>query len=263
MDGLAKLPAVRIEADGARVRTLCNSRAYRAALVYYPAEIHHPDHEHDDAAFTFLLNGGFLDAWEGRESTPSGSRHGYRPQGARHACRFGPNGALILSVVPGDPSGLRFDPHQWWPSGTALAELYRLLFARAAPAEAVIDDLLAVAGAESEQGRKWLSNPPRWLRHAADEIRDDPTVEIAAVAERSGVHRVYLARAFRAHFGLSPTLYRLQCKAAVATRHLIQCGETTGMAAIAAGFADQAHWTRTSRALAGVTPGRLRGLLVA
>lgn len=252
---------VRVELDGARVRRLCRTVDYQAALFYYPPGVHHPDHEHAEAGVTFLLSGGFMDDWEGRESTPSGSRHGFRPEGARHNCRFGRDGALILSVVLRNPCAMHFEPCEWRPSGRTMADLFAMLFARAAPAGPVIDDLLAAVGTGGEQAKAKTPSPPRWLRRAAEEMSDDPTVAIAAVARRAGVHRVYLSRAFQAHFGLSPTHYRLHCKAAAAMRLMIDGGEPPGMAAVAAGFADQAHWTRASRALAGITPVRLRRLL--
>jgi AraC family transcriptional regulator len=257
------LPPVRLEPDGARFRPLCRTADYKAALVHYPADVHHPRHEHDKAQLTFLLCGGFVDDWEGRETCPSGSRHGFRPQGVRHSCRFGHNGALILSVsfradVPLPPA-----PHQWQPSGPALARLYALLFGRIAPAAMVIDDLIAAASNPGDGRRTGNFGAPRWLRLAAEELADDPTAEIAEVASRAGVHRVYLSRAFQRHFGLTPSQFRLHCKSALALRHMIEGGQSPCMAAASAGFADQAHWTRASRAAAGITPARLRHMLAA
>ena len=257
------LPPLRFRSDGARFRSLCRTPDYEAALVRYPADVIHPDHEHDHAQLTFLLCGGFADNWEGRESEPIGSRHGFRPEGARHNCRFGRSGALILSVNFFRPASLSVEPDDWWPSGRAMVELYRLLLASAAPADQVIDDLLAVIALPCEGATASVQNAPRWLRMVAEEMADDPLVEIGAIARRAGVHRVHLSRAFQKHYGVSPTQFRLHCKSALALGHMIEGRQPPGAAAVSGGFADQAHWTRASRASAGVGPARLRRLLAA
>ena len=262
-DDSCLLPPLRLRADGARFRSLCQAPDYEAALVRYPADVIHPDHQHDHAQLTFLLCGGFADNWEGRESEPIGSRHGFRPEGARHNCRFGRSGALILSVNFSPPATLCLEPGQWRPSGRHLVDLYRLLFASAASPEQVIDDLLAAISLPNEGATASLVNAPRWLQMAAEEMADDPLVEIGSIARRAGVHRGHLSRAFQKHYGVSPTQFRLHCKSALALRHMIEGKQPPGAAAVAGGFADQAHWTRASRAAAGVGPARLRRLLAA
>jgi AraC family transcriptional regulator len=255
------LQPVRTERDGTRIRTLADTADYAAALTYYPAGLRHDEHEHGEAALSFLLSGRFQDHCGGRESSLDGARHVFRPQGARHQCRFGPDGTLILSVHFRTACPPLLHPFQWRASGRDVADLCALLFARAAPAGQLIDDLLAAAGAGSHFPPGCRSGAPRWLRLVAEEIDDDPKVEIATLARRAGVHRVYLTRAFRTHFGASPTQFRLHRKAAAAVRHMVEGGDPPGRAAVAAGFADQAHWTRVSRAIGGFTPARLRRLL--
>ena len=260
-DGFTSVPPVRLRSDGARSRALCRTQDYEAALVHYPAAVFHPKHEHDRAQLTFLLCGGFADNWEGRESEPIGSRHGFRPEGARHSCQFGRSGALILSVNLLAPVSVGTAPGEWRPSGRNMVELYRLLFARAAPPEQVIDDVLAAISLPLEGAKASVLHSPLWLRRAAEEMADDPSVEIGSIAGRAGVHRVHLSRAFQKHYGVSPTQFRLNCKSALALRHMIEGKLPPGAAALAGGFADQSHWTRASRAMAGVAPAKLRRLL--
>ena len=260
---LPALPPVRLTADGARCRRLCATADYEAALVHYPADVIHPNHEHDRAHLTFLLCGGFADRCHGHDSTPLGSRYGFRPAGSRHSCQFGRGGALILSVDLASPAHVRLEPANWQPSGAQLANLFRLLFANAAPAEQIVDDLVAATAAPSEPRRGPVSKAPLWLRRVVEEMADDPSAEIAAIAHSAGVHRVHLSRAFQQYFGLSPTQFRLHCKSALALRHMMEDGETPSAAAVAAGFADQSHWTRSSRAAAGIGPARIRHLLAA
>jgi AraC-like DNA-binding protein len=84
---------------------------------------------------------------------------------------------------------------------------------------------------------------------------------VMAELERAyGRSRFALARQFRRAFGVSPsrfvTLRRLD-----RAQRLIGAGHSLAEAAVAAGFADQAHLTRQFRAAYGTTPGRWRALL--
>ncbi len=86
------------------------------------------------------------------------------------------------------------------------------------------------------------------------------SAELEAV---SGLSRYDLARQFRARYGTSPYRYSLMRRLDFARGRL---RDETRLAdlALAAGFADQAHFTRMFRSAYGVTPGRyarLRGIL--
>jgi AraC-like DNA-binding protein len=105
------------------------------------------------------------------------------------------------------------------------------------------------------------ARPPRRLDHAALErarafldgrraiVR---SVELEAV---TGLSRYELARQFRAAYGTSPYRYSLMRRLDFA-RNRLRDGMTLAELALAAGFADQAHFTRMFRSAFGVTPGR-------
>lgn len=249
------LTPLRTMADGARCRQVCRTADYEATLVHYPADLIHPDHEHERAQISFLLCGGFGEIASGRESAPIGSRHGFRPPGARHSCRFGRGGALILSVNLMADAHISLEPGHWHRSSAGMVELFGLLLGGAAAAEDLIADLLASTGPRRATRRPTGSGAPRWLRRVAQELVDDPSAGIAAIAESAGVHRVYLSRVFQKHFGHSPTHFRLHCRSALALRYMVEDGATPGSAAAAAGFADQAHWTRASGRQPASAPG--------
>lgn len=81
--------------------------------------------------------------------------------------------------------------------------------------------------------------------------------ELEAVA---GLSRYELARQFRALYGTSPYRYSLLRRLDFARRRL-QRGAPLVDVALAAGFADQAHFTRMFRSAYGVTPGRYARLI--
>lgn len=250
---------LHISRDGARWRIVTRTAAYEAGLVYYPAGIAHERHEHGGAQATFLLTGGFEEQADGGDGEPTGLVHGFKPAGARHSCRFGRDGALILSVNYRRGIDPGFDFYAFAPTGQEMGRVTRLLFSDCIAPEEAIDDLLAGMGGVASYHR----DTPPWLRQVAEQFADEPLVEVGAVAAGHGIHRVQLSRAFQRHLGVSPSRYRLHCKAARAVRLMLEEGEAPSMAAVGAGFADQAHLTRTVRTLSGIGPARLRGLLAA
>ena len=78
------------------------------------------------------------------------------------------------------------------------------------------------------------------------------SVELESVA---GLSRFELARQFRALYGTSPYRYSLQRRLDFA-REQLQRGQPLVRVALAAGFADQAHFTRMFASVYGMPPGR-------
>jgi AraC-like DNA-binding protein len=78
------------------------------------------------------------------------------------------------------------------------------------------------------------------------------STELEAV---TGLSRYELARQFRVRYGTSPYRYSLMRRLDVARSGLRE-GTPLAEVALAAGFADQAHFTRRFRSAYGVTPGR-------
>jgi len=133
---------------------------------------------------------------------------------------------------------------------------------RAAPEPLALDALvlrLAEGLIEGEDGQPAAT--PHRLDHAAlDRARAVldgrraivRSTELEAV---TGLSRYELARQFRARYGTSPYRYSLLRRLDFA-RGRLRAGTPLADLALAAGFADQAHFTRMFRAAYGVTPGR-------
>jgi AraC-like DNA-binding protein len=81
------------------------------------------------------------------------------------------------------------------------------------------------------------------------------SVRSADLEAVSGLSRYELARQFRVAYGTSPHRYLLMRRLDLARRRLRQ-GVPLAELALAAGFADQAHFTRTFRSAVGIPPGR-------
>ncbi|APR38737.1 hypothetical protein BTO02_25290 [Paraburkholderia sp. SOS3] len=85
----------------------------------------------------------------------------------------------------------------------------------------------------------------------------DDKVTLDALAATSGVPPFRLLRAFQQSVGLTPHAYQTQSRIRAACR-LLRSQHPLADIAIATGFADQAHLTRTFKAIMGVTPGQYR-----
>lgn len=85
----------------------------------------------------------------------------------------------------------------------------------------------------------------------------DRQVRLADIAEAAGLPPFRLFRAFGRATGMSPHGYQRQARVRFAAG-MIRRGHALSDAASAAGFADQAHMTRSFRRMIGVTPGAYR-----
>ena len=223
-------------------------------------------HEHPSVHVCVVLDGGFVereaDGW--RDVGPGTLRIS---GAARHDIDFGAAGArcLMIEAEPDAATALsalaraRFLPADGW-----LALLIRRIEAADLPGDPardlVLDGLSTELLAQLERrvgGRD--GPPPAWLRRVRELVEDlSGDVSVARLAGEAGVHRVQLARQFRAHFGVPVTAYARRIRIRTAQRLLLTTDTPIAQVAADAGFADQAHLTRVLRATLGDTPGRIR-----
>jgi AraC-like DNA-binding protein len=95
----------------------------------------------------------------------------------------------------------------------------------------------------------------RRIRAATTMLADGMSVR--EVAQAIGLSERQLARRFEARVGVTPKTFGRVMRLQHAVTAL-SAGETLSSAASRAGYADQAHFTRDARELAGVTPRTLR-----
>lgn len=109
----------------------------------------------------------------------------------------------------------------------------------------------AVLGAAFRPARETPADWPDLLAEAL--TRGDPR-RLADWAETFGLSPEHLSRGFGRVFGVTPQRYRLEARTRAA---LADLADATSLAQVAAthGFADQAHMTRSVRAVTGRPPG--------
>jgi AraC-like DNA-binding protein len=107
-----------------------------------------------------------------------------------------------------------------------------------------------------------LADPEKPVRErrAISDVKDylaanvTENVDLATLAELSGLSRSHLIRAFKRETGLTPHAFLIDRRVRLA-RKLLREGITPVNVAASTGFADQAHMTRAFKARIGTTPG--------
>jgi len=200
-------------------------------------------HLHERPFAAIVLAGGYVEAGDtGRHCVSSGDVivHGAFE---RHLDRFDPRGAEVL-VLPltgrwhGPARGRVADPD-------AIARCAeRDLIA----AQHLLDrDIVAHA----TDGADW----PDLL--AADLLRA-PDLSLAMWAKRHRLHPASLSRGFRQQFEVTPAQFRLIARTCRAIDRVIETRTALSVVAAEAGFADQAHMTRSILRQTGRSPRALR-----
>jgi AraC-like DNA-binding protein len=171
--------------------------------------------------------------------------------------------AAAAHAIKGRPAPLPFVRAPVSNSAT-LARAVTAAF-RAGPEPLALDALvlrLAEGLIEAEAGGQSPA-PPRRLDHGALEraraLLDGgrAVVRSAELEALTGLSRYELARQFRTAYGTSPYRYSLMRRLDFARSQLgVEASPPLVELALAAGFVDQAHFTRMFRAAFGVAPGR-------
>ncbi|WP_293763377.1 AraC family transcriptional regulator [uncultured Aquitalea sp.] len=102
-----------------------------------------------------------------------------------------------------------------------------------------------------------LSSPRlrRLQERLLDQLDSPPTLD--ALAAEEGLSEAHLVRAFKTAAGLPPLAWLMQRRLSAA-RALLRQGEDIAEVALATGFADQAHFSKTFTRFCGMSPGRFR-----
>lgn len=244
-------------------RTYTDKRAEWRFAYYAPGE-HMKPHRHDCAQFSLVLTGSQCEISNGREVCAHGMSMALKPANFRHEAVFGDAGALLLSInlfhCDEEDRELRFDGWRVRNAQPIRQDWRALASAMRSPApdgdalNDLTDDLLAAMIDEDAPAKH--SSPPAWLSRAIDAILETD-LTAGQIAKDAGVHRVHLSRCVRRYYGASLAELRRRRRLGRATHAMLRHGAAPAVAAVMAGFADQAHFTRHMRHETGLTPGAL------
>lgn len=222
-------------------------------------------HAHNCMGVTLVVSGSFQDAVEGRTAVCRPLTLVVKPEGAEHATRVGPNGALTIyfEFTPVGAHtlaqlGVGLERCGYFIAGPMTALLLALLGSDCADRNMRVAKTFADAIASRRN-----SSPPVDTAANAEFAIGTLRGSTRAAATAAEMHPVSFARLFRRATGLAPSIWRLHHRVAQAADALADGRESIASVAHATGFADQAHLCRTFRRETGLTPGQYRELLLA
>jgi AraC family transcriptional regulator len=242
--------------------------------AWFPAKALLPRHSHERPCVAVMLDGSFDLRFPGKCFDCSPPTVFTEPAGETHANCIGCGGAHVLVVQPNPAHSELLRPfagllnratHQRHPGMAERAlrlagELDGIDDLSALAAEGIVLEMLVGL---TRGGRRGARGLPRWLLQAQQLLHEcfaEP-IRIADVARSVGVHPAHLARGFRTHFRLSMGSYVRRLRLDWAAAELVRSDRSLAALALAAGFADQSHFTRFFKRHTGFTPNTYRRLM--
>lgn len=223
------------------------------------------EHAHAEAHFVLVLEGDYISSARGVSDAGGAPILIYNPPGTTHRDRFRSETgrfvtvAVSLAAQRGLEDVLTMPDYACAVGHTALQGALRLGCTDAVDL-AFESHCVELMTATATHYEKLCERAPTWLLRARDCLREDAAnpLRLADLARECGVHPVYLARAFRTHFGCSPGAYQRRSRLNQAATMLTADGANVAEIAHACGYFDQAHFSRIFRDAFGLPPGHYR-----
>jgi AraC family transcriptional regulator len=231
-----------------------------------------PEHVHGAARIIHVLRGGWTEtACDSATQAHPGTML-WRPAGTWHASVAHERGATLLSVDfdaawltrAHASSALLAGPAEFQNGmqahfGAMLAHEFQ--HADEVSGVAIEGILLGVlAEAARRVAHRAERRAPEWLLAARKliEARFAERLTLEEIAASAGVHPVHLARAYRQHFDCTVGEHLRRLRMEFACREMMNSHNTLAAIALAAGFADQSHFSRSFKVHTGLTPAEYR-----
>ena len=229
-------------------------------------------HSHPFAYFSIILQGAYDETHGNKMRECRPSMLFFHPEGEVHADRFRGGPCRIFSfeiekqwLNRASQYSLTLSQPVEFPSGSAVwlaSRLYRELYATDAASSLTVEGLLLEIVAETARDipRDGRSQRRRWLEQAKEMIAANfsESISIGAIAEAVGVHPIHLSREFRRHYQQTIGDFVRDLRIQSACRELAMTEIPLLDIALACGFADHAHFTRTFKRITGLTPSQYR-----
>jgi AraC family transcriptional regulator len=262
-------PPARLGVRGRALRHQATSELAIAQLRPTVPEHELHRHQHAEMHLVLLLAGRYVSSAAGMPDVCAEPALVFNPPGTEHHDRFRSRDGLFITVsMPADAFGRLFGdmpvsdqsrrlrPQALSTAMKFLPEIWHWERSSPLAAEAILAELLAATGSVTDR-----PGPGSALQRVLDRL-DDATAPLPSITELAliaGLHPVYMARAFRKHYGLSPSDYIRKRRLHRAVS-LIAAGRTLAGIAPALGFVDESHLHRSFVGEYGMTPGAFRRL---
>ncbi|HVS32443.1 MAG TPA: helix-turn-helix transcriptional regulator [Thermoanaerobaculia bacterium] len=231
--------------------------------LHAPSEVLE-EHEHEKPYATFVMGGEYVETLAGSEvAVPPGSVV-LHPGHESHADRFGRRPATLINVEIPVGDGAWPEIRRAWAAGDPIMQMMGIRLRQELHRG---DDLSAmiVEGIMLEVCGLMLRRSPGGAARSSVAMRAEALIRdrfaaslrLRDIAEEVGVGPCHLSRVFRKEMGCTVG-ERIRQRRVECASQLLATSMPLSEVAGATGFADQSHFTRTFRALTGVTPQEYR-----
>lgn len=254
-----------------------NSRVVKGlplAEAVYASNLELKKHSHRHSGFCLILQGGYTESYGKTllECKPSYVK--FQPAGEEHSDIYGNQKVRVFfielqadwlthrgaSTLIGDNPLIYKSSPLAWLMMRLRAEFYSLDNESLLVIEGLVLELIA----ETSRSRKKLpvGKPPLWLQQAKEFLYEQfsQPISLSLVAKSVGVHPVYLANSFRRYYQISVGEYLRYRRIEFACNRLIESIDSLAEIALAAGFSNQSHFTRTFKRMTGMSPAKYKAV---
>jgi AraC family transcriptional regulator len=236
-----------------------------------------PSHSHELSFFAILTEGLYGEKYARQQRQFRPFTVHYRPAGIPHQDEVGPRGARFfeieirpiwrermkdcfsaLDVARDDCKGGEL----LWLAMKLFREVHGKAVADDLCVESLLSELMAATTRmpHTEKGQR-----PVWLSRVIEKLAIEYAERITLddLSQEAGVHPVHLSRVFRKFVGegIGEHVHRLRVRAACEQMRVPEV--SIADISLALGFADQSHFTRAFRRVAGMTPMAFRSQIAA
>jgi AraC family transcriptional regulator len=250
----------------------CRVSGLKIAETKYAPGLKVPKHSHEHGYFSLVLEGTFDGLYGGSAQNGKPFYAGFRPPDEPHSVHFHRAGARLFSIEVetyrlehAREHSLRLDRSTELVGGQLAWLAFRIYREARAMDDAsplAIEGLFLEMLAEASRCSRKVTERhiPRWLKQVKEiiDVSFCDNLTIAGMAETVGVHPVHLATVFRKHYRCTIGECIRQRRVEYASRRLSLSEDTLVEIALAAGFSDQSHFSKTFKHFTGLSPARFR-----
>lgn len=244
---------------------------FHSTETSHPPRFHIPGHFHDFASLYLVLEGGLTEFYGNKQRECKRPSVVYTPPGEKHSNLFDRKGGrcFLVEIPPRcidhlETAGVRLQDSVHSKGGVLAwlgIRLYREFKQPDPVSQLSVEGLMLEALSElSRCNSRPQAAAPVWLQQARDFLHDRfrENLTLDEIAGAVGVHPAHLARSFRRCYRCTAGEYQRRLRIEYASRQLSETRETILNIALSAGFADQAHFSRTFLNHTGLTPAKFR-----
>ena len=238
----------------------------------YPPGFRTPKHTHKRPLFCFVIAGNYTEEYGGRTRECNSSTLLFHPADELHSEHFHDVGgrSFIIEIEPEwlkrlRDQGIVVQPAPGPKGGVAellVHRLYKELVQRDEVSDLIIEGLMMELIGETSRGGVTVevNQPPRWLEQARELLHErfaEP-LKLVDIARAVRVHPVHLAQVFHKSYRCTVGDYVRRLRVEQACHDLANSELPLADIALAAGFCDQSHFTRTFKRIIGIAPSQYR-----